>query len=115
MNFEWTLAAWARVRPAVCYLAPRCGRNLIMESNGDVFSCDHFMYPAYRLGNILEDGLEHLIDSEQQLAFALRKKPPFPTIAASAMSFLPVAVAVPNTGSSNPLTENGTELPLRRL
>ncbi len=78
MNFEWTLAAWARVRPAVCYLAPRCGRNLIMESNGDVFSCDHFVYPAYRLGNILEDGLANLVDSNQQLAFGAAKETALP-------------------------------------
>ena len=78
MNFEWTLAARARVRPAVCYLAPRCGRNLIMESNGDVFSCDHFMYPAYRLGNILEDGLANLVDSHQQLAFGAAKETALP-------------------------------------
>ncbi len=80
MNFEWTLAAWARVRPAVCYLAPRCGRNLIMEHNGDVFSCDHFMYPAYRLGNILEDGLAHLVDSNQQLAFGAAKETALPKV-----------------------------------
>jgi uncharacterized protein len=78
MNFEWTLAAWARVRPAVCYLAPRCGRNLILECNGDVFSCDHFMYPAYRLGNILEDRLAHLVDSEKQLAFGAAKETALP-------------------------------------
>jgi uncharacterized protein len=78
MNFEWTLAAWARVRPAVCYLAPRCGRNLIMESNGDIFSCDHFMYPAYRLGNILQDRLPDLVDSTQQLAFGTSKEAALP-------------------------------------
>lgn len=78
MNFEWTLAAWARVRPAVCYLASRCGRNLIMESNGDVFSCDHFVYPAFRLGNILEHNLAALVDSKQQLAFGAAKETALP-------------------------------------
>ncbi len=78
MNFEWTLAAWARTRPAVCYLAPRCGRNLIMEYNGDIFSCDHFMYPAYRLGNILENRLADLVDSQQQFAFGAGKENALP-------------------------------------
>ncbi len=78
MNFEWSLAAWAQVKPGVCYLAPRCGRNLIMESNGDVFSCDHFMYPAYHLGNILENGLAKLVDSTQQFAFGAAKETALP-------------------------------------
>jgi len=58
MNFEWSLAAWAGVGAGVCYLSPRCGRNLILEHNGDIYSCDHFMYPVYQLGNILEGDLK---------------------------------------------------------
>jgi len=78
MNFEWALAAWAGVGPGMCHLAPRCGRNLILEHNGDVFSCDHFMYPAYRLGNIREDGLGDMVLSEQQAAFGASKETALP-------------------------------------
>lgn len=78
MNFEWTLGAWAGVGPGVCYLSPRCGRNLILEHNGDIFSCDHFMYPAYRLGNILDGGLGKLVDSKKQAAFGASKETALP-------------------------------------
>jgi uncharacterized protein len=74
MNFEWSLGAWAGIRPGVCYLSPRCGQNLIIECNGDIFSCDHFMYPAYRLGNILDGGLEKMVHSEKQIAFGASKE-----------------------------------------
>lgn len=78
MNFEWSLGAWAGVGPGVCYLSPRCGRNLIIEHNGDIFSCDHFMYPAYRLGNILEGRLGKMVQSEQQTAFGASKETALP-------------------------------------
>jgi uncharacterized protein len=78
MNFEWLLAAWAGVGPGVCYLSPRCGNNLILEHNGDIFSCDHFMYPAYRLGNILEGGLKKMVRSRKQNAFGALKETALP-------------------------------------
>lgn len=74
MNFEWIMAALAGVGPGVCYLAPRCGDNLILEHNGDIYSCDHFMYPAYRLGNILDGGLKQLVRSSAQRDFGARKE-----------------------------------------
>ena len=78
MNFEWTLAAWAGVGAGVCTLSPRCGRNLIIEHNGDIFSCDHFMYSAYRLGNILEDDLPGMVFSDRQTAFGVSKETGLP-------------------------------------
>ncbi len=78
MNFEWSLGAWAGVAPGVCYVAPRCGRNLIIEHNGDIFSCDHFMYPAYRLGNVREDDLGGIVESKQQIAFGASKETALP-------------------------------------
>jgi len=78
MNFEWTLGAFAGAGPGVCYLAPTCGRNLILEHNGDVFSCDHFMYPDFRLGNILTDNLADMVDSAFQVHFGQTKKTALP-------------------------------------
>jgi uncharacterized protein len=78
MNFEWTLGSWAGAGPGVCHLSPRCGGNLILEHNGDVYSCDHYMYPAYRLGNILEDGLRDMVESERQAAFGASKETALP-------------------------------------
>lgn len=78
MNFEWSLGAWAGVGPGVCYLALRCGQNLIVEHNGDIFPCDHFMYPAYRLGNIRDGGLRKMIDTKKQTAFGALKETTLP-------------------------------------
>ena len=74
MNFEWTLGAFAGVRPGMCHISARCGQNLIMEHNGDIYSCDHFMYPAYRLGNIQEDRIIEMVKSKQQIAFGAVKE-----------------------------------------
>jgi len=46
------LANWVGEQPGVCTLARRCGHAGVMEFNGDVYSCDHFVFPEYRLGNI---------------------------------------------------------------
>lgn len=80
MNFEWALGLFAGAGPGVCYLAPRCGRNLILEHNGDVFSCDHFMYPQYRLGNILRDNLPDMVESSFQTRFGRAKEKTLPNV-----------------------------------
>ncbi len=78
MNFEWSLGAWAGVGPGVCYLSPRCGQSLILEHNGDIFSCDHFMYPDHRLGNILDGGLKQIAGLKKQMAFGAAKETTLP-------------------------------------
>lgn len=78
MNFEWSLCAWAGLGPGVCYLSKRCGNNLIIEHNGDVYSCDHYMYPDYRLGNVLEDDLKSMVESKKQVLFGLSKEDGLP-------------------------------------
>jgi uncharacterized protein len=80
MNFEWTLGSWAGEGggPGVCTASPRCGGNLIMEHNGDVYSCDHFMYPAYKLGNILDGGLRKMVRSRKQTEFGASKETALP-------------------------------------
>ncbi len=78
MNFEWTLGAWAGERPGMCHVGSRCGRNLILEHTGDVFACDHFMYPAYRLGHILEKKLTEIVQSGQVLSFGMAKEKTLP-------------------------------------
>ena len=78
MNFEWALASFMRLPPTVCLFAENCGKALILEHDGDVYSCDHFMYPDYRLGNILEAGLPALVDSPQQQAFGKAKSADLP-------------------------------------
>lgn len=78
MNFEWALGAWLQLPASVCLFAPRCGKALIVEHSGEVYSCDHFMYPDYRLGNIAEDDLQTLAASEAQQAFGAAKETSLP-------------------------------------
>lgn len=67
--FESTLANYLGIEPGVCSMARRCGHALVMEFNGDLYSCDHFVFPRYRLGNILEQPLHELVYGVQQQAF----------------------------------------------
>ncbi len=67
MNFEWALSSWITGTSCVCTFFKNCGRCLVMEHNGDVYSCDHYVYPDYRLGNILETDLGQMVESEKQI------------------------------------------------
>lgn len=73
MNFEWALASFMRLPATVCLFAENCGKALMLEHNGDVYSCDHFMYPDHRLGNLLNTELTALANSSQQRAFGQNK------------------------------------------
>lgn len=80
MNFEWALAAWCQLAPSVCLFSPRCGKAAIVEHDGSVYSCDHFMYPEYRLGNLNEDNPAALLASPAQQAFGAAKETTLPTL-----------------------------------
>lgn len=74
MNFEWALASWVNgVSPACCF-SESCGRCLVIEHNGDMYSCDHYVYPKHRLGNILKDELREMVESEKQIRFSRSKE-----------------------------------------
>ena len=80
MNFEWALTNWMGGPQTACFFMERCGNAVIVNHNGDIYSCDHFVYPEYRLGNILTDELGDMFNSERQLAFGAVKEtslPPF--------------------------------------
>ena len=72
--FDDTLAGWAGVPPGVCSLAPVCGQAPALEANGDLYSCDHFVFPPYRLGNILAESLAAMMNGARQQAFGLAKQ-----------------------------------------
>lgn len=69
-TFEATLANWAGVTPGVCSLSDWCGHAAVMEHNGDIYCCDHFVFPEYYLGNIRNRGILDMLNSEKQMAFA---------------------------------------------
>lgn len=71
--FDAVLANWVGEPTGLCSLSPGCGHAAVMEPGGDVYSCDHFVFPSYRLGNIRHDTLTAMLYGEQQRAFARRK------------------------------------------
>jgi uncharacterized protein len=76
--FDSTLANWMGVQPGVCTLAKHCGHAGVMEFNGDVYSCDHFVFPEYKLGNINDESLASMMYSERQLKFGTDKHDTLP-------------------------------------
>lgn len=67
--FDATLANWVGVEPGVCSMSRRCGHSAVMEFNGDVYACDHFVFPEYRLGNIRHQSLAEMLYGEKQSRF----------------------------------------------
>ena len=76
--FEVALANWAGEPPGLCVHSEICGRALALEHTGDLYSCDHFVEPRYRLGNITERHMRDLIASPQQRQFGLDKRDTLP-------------------------------------
>ncbi len=74
MNFEWAIFSNFSGDGPVCYLSKRCGNCCIIEHNGDVYSCDHFVYPEYKLGNILTDDVKEMVDSARQRKWGEQKE-----------------------------------------
>ena len=71
--FDSALASFMGLGGSMCVFAPTCGSALALEHNGDVYSCDHFVYPEYRLGNLTELPLAELVNSPAQVAFGQAK------------------------------------------
>lgn len=78
VTFDCILANWMRVPPPLCIYAETCGRAGVVEYNGDVYSCDHYVFPEYKLGNISEKSLLSFINSEVQAKFGKDKKDSLP-------------------------------------
>ena len=78
MNFEWALNAWIGNPSPMCVYAERCGRCVVMEHNGDVYACDHAVYPEYRLGNILTDDPMEMVQRSLSSGFGEGKKTALP-------------------------------------
>jgi uncharacterized protein len=78
MNFEWALNAWLGNPSPVCVHARTCGRSVVIEHNGDVFACDHYVYPQYRLGNILHNGLLQMVEASGEKSMGIAKEVSLP-------------------------------------
>lgn len=78
--FDVALCAWAGVPAPLCVFSEKCGKALAIEHNGDVFSCDHFVYPKFKLGNILTKSLAELVDAPIQKKFGEMKSATLPRV-----------------------------------
>jgi uncharacterized protein len=78
--FDAVLASYLYGRSTLCVLSPSCGDALALEHTGDLYSCDHFVEPGYRLGNIKETPLAELVASERQRAFGRVKAETLPKV-----------------------------------
>ena len=78
--FETTLANWLGEDPGLCLFSKYCGNAQMVEKNGDLYSCDHFAFPEYRIGNMLERPLQELALSEAQIRFAYNKHNSLPAM-----------------------------------
>jgi len=78
--FDTCLAVWSGHPSPLCNFAEVCGRSLVLEHNGDLYACDHFVDPKHRLGNITEMPIIQLVDSSQQSAFGEAKRETLPQV-----------------------------------
>jgi uncharacterized protein len=72
-TFDVALAAWMGQRPGLCVFEKTCGTALVLEHNGDLYACDHFVEPRYHLGNIHDTPLIEMVVSEKQRQFGEAK------------------------------------------
>lgn len=71
--FDSALAAWLGEQPSLCVMQSSCGFGLVVEQNGDIYSCDHYVYPEHRLGNLRSANLAALAGGKQQRKFGMMK------------------------------------------
>lgn len=72
--FDSTLAGWMGVPPSLCSMDETCGHAGVIEFNGDVYACDHYVFPEFKLGNIYQDTLTNMMYSERQMRFGNNKR-----------------------------------------
>ena len=72
-NFEWALGAWVGLPSTVCVFSERCGQSLVVEADGEVYACDHYVYPEFRLGSVKAMSLEALAGEETRRGFGAAK------------------------------------------
>lgn len=78
MNFEWALTAWVGERSPVCIFSRQCGRAVALEHDGSVFACDHYVYPEYKLGNVLDGHLGQIVEQSVASGFGPHKEATLP-------------------------------------
>lgn len=78
MNFEWAMGPWLGEESPVCIFSRRCGRAVALEHNGNVYACDHYVYPEYQLGNVKVDNLGEMVAASVASGFGPHKEESLP-------------------------------------
>lgn len=73
-SFDTALAHWCGEPGGLCVHEETCGTQVALEHNGDLYSCDHFVEPRFRLGNIKQEHMLKLVSSPRQMRFGLDKR-----------------------------------------
>lgn len=76
--FDSTLANWCGLDAGCCAYSDTCGLNAVVEYNGDVYPCDHFVYPDYKLGNLSETLIYDMMTSNKMTRFGIDKRNALP-------------------------------------
>jgi uncharacterized protein len=71
--FDIALEAWTGRNPSLCVFSKTCGNAVALEHNGDLYSCDHYVYPEYNLGNVMNESIQTMMASGEQRKFGLDK------------------------------------------
>lgn len=71
--FDVALGNWMGMSGTLCVFSPTCGTAMALEHNGDLFSCDHYVYPKYKLGNIMNQSIQSMVESKEQRQFGRDK------------------------------------------
>jgi uncharacterized protein len=71
--FDVALGSWMGLSAGLCVFAETCGTALVLEHNGDLFACDHYVYPRYKLGNLMNTSLGEMVNSPAQQQFGAAK------------------------------------------
>lgn len=80
LTFDAALSSWCGVQPGICTFCESCGGNLTVEHNGDIYPCDHFVYPQRRLGNIRDISLRDAATSGRLASFGVSKRNSLPPV-----------------------------------
>lgn len=80
LTFDAALSSWCGVQPGICTFCESCGGNLTVEHNGDIYPCDHFVYPQWRLGNIRDISLRDAATSGRLASFGVSKRNSLPPV-----------------------------------
>jgi uncharacterized protein len=76
--FEMAVSSWLGLPPSLCVFRKTCGDALVVEHNGDLYSCDHFVDGKHKLGNICDTSLLELAQSDRQRQFGSSKENALP-------------------------------------